>query len=183
MATAEALLTAEEYARLPDDWQPTELVRGRVVPVNMPYPRHGEICACIVSLLWRHLEDHPSGRIVSNDSGIVTERDPDTVRGADVAFYSYEDVPKGPLPQRYLTAVPRLVFEVRSPSDRWKDLLAKTVEYLNAGVMVVCVLDPDTQTVHVYRPDQPDQTFAADQELPLPDLLPGFQVRVGRFFE
>ena len=42
MATAEALLTAEEYYLLPDDGQPTELVRGRVVPVNMPSPSHEE---------------------------------------------------------------------------------------------------------------------------------------------
>ena len=35
------------------------------------------------------------GRVVTNDSGIVTQRDPDTVRGADVAYYSYARLPKG----------------------------------------------------------------------------------------
>src|SRR5262245_41468390 len=39
----ERLLTAEEYLLLPDDGIPNELVRGRVVEVGVPTPRHGEI--------------------------------------------------------------------------------------------------------------------------------------------
>ena len=64
--------------------------------------------------------------------------DPDTVRGADVAFYSYSRMPRGPLPPGYLPVPPELVFEVRLPriagamySPRWS-------RYLDAGVSVVC---------------------------------------------
>ena len=42
MATAEALLTAEEYRLLPDNGQATEMVCGRAEPVNMPPPSHEE---------------------------------------------------------------------------------------------------------------------------------------------
>jgi hypothetical protein len=60
-----------------------------------------------------HLDRHDTGRLVGNDSGVVTEHEPDTVRGADVAYYSYERIPRGPLPRgRYLTVMPELVFEV-----------------------------------------------------------------------
>ena len=48
--------------------------------MNVPTPRHGEICVQISYLLRRFLEDHPLGRVVSNDSGVRTERDPDTMR-------------------------------------------------------------------------------------------------------
>lgn len=183
MATAEALLTAEEYGLLPDNGQPTELVRGRVVPMNMPFPRHGEICSRIDRLVGSFVEAHDLGRVVCNDSGVITGRDPDTVRGADVAFYSYARVPRGPLPERqYLPVAPELVFEVRSPGDRWRDILAKVVEYLDAGVIAVCVLDPVPQTAHLYYADQPEQICTADQELVLPDILGDFRVPVGRFF-
>ena len=37
------LLTAEAYGRLPDDGQPTELVRGIVVKLPYSYPRQGQI--------------------------------------------------------------------------------------------------------------------------------------------
>jgi Uma2 family endonuclease len=184
MATvAEALLTAEEYAELPDDGPPTELVRGRIVPMNMPAPRHGQVCARTVYLLQRYMEDRPLGHVVSNDTGVITGRDPDTVRGADVAFYSYERVPRGPLPRRYLPVVPELVFEVRSATDRWPEVLTKVAEYLRAGVVIVCVLDEKAETAHVYRADEPPQAFAAGQELTLPEVLPEFRVPVGRFFE
>jgi Uma2 family endonuclease len=183
MAIAEALLTAEEYAQLPDNGQPTELVRGRVVPVNVPAPRHGEICVKIVRLLGRFLDEKDLGRLVSNDSGVITERDPDTVRGGDVAFYSYARVPQGPLPKGYLPVVPELVFEVRSPTDNWGKILTKVGEYLEAGVTLVCVLDDRTESAHVYRADQPVQVFAPEQELTLPEALPGFRALVKRFFE
>src|SRR5262249_5735735 len=89
MTVAEALLTAAEFRQLPDDGQRRELVRGKVVVMNVPAPRHGQICVKVVRILGRFLDAHDLGHLVSNDSGVVTERDPDTVRGADVSFYSY----------------------------------------------------------------------------------------------
>jgi Uma2 family endonuclease len=183
MATAEALLTAEEYYRLPDNGQPTELIRGRIVPMNMPFPRHGEICARISYLLQRYLEDHELGRVISNDAGVVTERNPDSVRGPDVAFYSYARVPRGPLPEGYLAVAPELVFEVRSAGDRWSEVFAKVAEYLRAGVLVVCVLDPRTERAILLSADQGSQTLTADQDFALPDLLTDLRVPVRRFFE
>ncbi|OAI55149.1 hypothetical protein AYO44_00090 [Planctomycetaceae bacterium SCGC AG-212-F19] len=184
MATAtETLITAEEYGRLPDNGQRTELVRGRIVTLNMPYPRHGEICARIAYLLQRYLEDHDLGRVVANDSGTITERGPDTVRGMDVGYYSFSRVSKGRLPRRYLDVSPELVFEVRSPSDRWPRINAKVGEYLNAGVIAVCVVDEQTETATVFRADDPPQVLRADEELAFPDILPEFRVPVRRFFE
>ena len=72
-AIAEKLLTAEEYFLLPDDGTHKELVRGRIVRMNMPKPRHGQICARIVYLLERFQEDHPLGHVLSNDTGVVTD--------------------------------------------------------------------------------------------------------------
>ncbi len=81
-----ALLTAEQFAQRPDTGYPEELVRGRIVPMTMPKPRHGEICGRAVRILGNFVEDHDLGRVLSNDSGVITERGPDTVRGADVSL-------------------------------------------------------------------------------------------------
>lgn len=183
MATVETLLTAEEYALLPDDGEPTELIRGRVVPVNVPAPRHGYYCNQIGRLIGNFVEDRGLGRVMSNDSGVVTERGPDTVRGADVSYYSYERLPRGDLPEGYLPVSPELVFEIRSPGDRWARILVKVGEYLGAGVVVVCVHDIQTRTLTVYRSDEPQQILREEDELTLPDILPGFRVPVRRFFE
>jgi len=184
MATvAEKLLTAEEFRRLPDDGRRKELVRGKVVFMNVPAPRHGYICANIVGVVRPFVVANRLGRVMSNDSGVRTEDEPDTVRGAGVAFWSFRRLAPGPLPEGYVNPVPELVFEVRSPTDRWAEVLAKVAEYLQAGVDVVCVLDPATQTAHVYGADQPTRVFGADQELTLPEVLGEFRAPVRAFFE
>jgi Uma2 family endonuclease len=184
MAIGTALMTAEEYMALPDSFDvPTELVRGALVKMPPARPRHGQICARIVYLLQRFLEDHDVGLVLSNDSSMVTERDPDTVRGPDVSYYSFERVPKGPLPAGLLDVAPDVVFEVLSPSDRWSEVQEKVAEYLDAGVRAVCIVDDDTRSVHVFWPDSPLRVFKAEDEFALPDTLAGFGAKVQRFFE
>jgi Uma2 family endonuclease len=182
MATTETLLTAEEFALLDDLGGPAELVRGTVQMMNMPNPRHGEVCANVSGLLWSYFRTNPLGRVVGNDAGIVTQHAPDTVRGADVAVYLRDTVAPGPLPQKYLTVVPDVVFEVRSPSDRSSELLAKTAEYLAAGVKAACVLDPDDQRLTIYTERGPARQLANQEAFELPELLGGFRVQVSEFF-
>ena len=183
MAIAEALMTIEEFANRPDPGYPEELVRGRIIALTLPKPRHGQVCTQAVYLRRRFLDEHDLGHVLSNDTGIITARDPDTLRGADVAYYSYVRVPKGPLSKQYLAVPPDFVVEVRSPSDRWSQVLAKVADYLEAGVRVVVVLDPDPETAHLFHADQAVRVLTADDELTLPEMFEGFRVRVRRFFE
>jgi Uma2 family endonuclease len=181
---AERLLTAKEYLQFPANGLFTELVRGRVVHMNPPTPWHGFVCGKVDRIMGGFIENQDLGYPVINDSGILTEHAPDTIRGADFAFYSYHRVPKGTLlKQGYLAVTPDLALEVKSPTDRWKDIWTKVAEYLNAGVSVVCVLDPERMTATVYLPDEPERKFEADDTLTLPSVLPGFSVVVRRFFE
>ncbi len=181
--TVPTLLTAEQFAERPDPGYPEELVRGRIVPMPVPQPRHGQICGNAYFLIRSHMVVSDLGHVLSNDSGVRTERGPDTIRGADVAFYSYARVPKGPLPPGYLQVVPEIVIEVVSPSDRWPKVLAKVAEYLEAGVSAVIVLDDERTLAMIYRADGMTRTLEANDELILPELLPGFAVMVRQFFE
>ena len=147
------LLTAEQFAQRPDPGHPEELVRGRIVPMPVPKPRHGQICGNAYFFIRSHAEANDLGHVLSNNSAVITERGPDTVRGADVAFYSYARVPRGPLPDGYLPVVPELVVEVVSPSDRWANVLAKVAEYLEAGVSAVVLLNDDRRQAQVFRAD------------------------------
>jgi Uma2 family endonuclease len=130
------------------------------------------------------LDYHDIGHLLCNDAPVQTERDPDTMRGADVAYISYERRPRGPLPRdSYIPEVPELIFEVRSPTDRWSKIMIKVGEYIEAGVKKVCVLDEQTHTAHVYSANDPERVLTADEELTFPDILPGFSVKVGELFE
>jgi Uma2 family endonuclease len=183
MATIETLLTAEEYLQLPDNGCPTELVRGKIVAMNIPDFRHGKLCALIVRLIGNYVEDHALGHVLSNNSGVVTERGPDTVRGPDVSFYSYSRIPKGAEPAGYPTVVPEVAVEVRSPSDRWPKVLAKVSEYLDVGVDSVYVVDAQSQSVFIYTADQPSTTLQGSDEVTFPLPLDGLRIAVQRLFE
>jgi Uma2 family endonuclease len=182
VASPPRLITADDYIRMPDDGRRTELRRGVIVFMNFPGFRHGEVCSNILRLVGNYVADHRLGRTLSNDSGIITERNPDTVRGADVTFYSYQRVPKGQSPIGYAGASPEIVFEVVSPSNTRREIARKTGEYLNAGVNVVCVVDPQYKTVNLHYPDLPDKALQGDELLTFVDL-PGFSAPVSRFFE
>lgn len=178
------LITAEQFGRMPNDGTVSELVRGRIVRMPSAFPFHGSVCFEVALAISEHVRPMGLGRVLINDSGVVTERDPDTVRGPNVAFYSKARLPAGELPRgRYLETVPELVVEVRSPSDRWQQILQKVSEYLSAGVSVVVVIDPSSNSANVYRDEGSPESFGPEATLTIPDLLPGFSVPVARFFQ
>jgi Uma2 family endonuclease len=168
---------------LPDDGRQTELVRGNIIELEMPGAQHGKTCGRVALFVGMYNEQHDRGHVFTNDTSVVTERHPDTVRGADVAFVSYGRLPRGPVPLGFLEVAPNVVFEVRSPTDRWKVILQKVTEYFNCGVDCVCVLDPLSETVRVYTPDEPETALHGDNLLEFPQQMPGFSVAVRRFFE
>ena len=96
-----------------------------------PTPRHGQICGK-ADRLRDFADEHDLGHVLCNDSGVITERDPDTVRGADVSFYSYAKVPRGRsagLPGRRARPGRRGPLGGRSLGD----ILTKVEEYLQPG--------------------------------------------------
>jgi Uma2 family endonuclease len=179
--TRTVLLTAEEFARQYGG-QYVELVEGVVKELPMPFPKHGKTCLTIGYLIADHVFKHDLGHVMSNDSFVQTRRGPDTVRGPDVSFYSYERLPRGEVPDGLLPVAPDLVVEVRSPSDTWTEIFAKVSEYLGAGIRAVVVLDAVSTSASVYRAEELQQIFHNGDEMTIPDVLPGFAVVVRRLF-
>ena len=162
-----------------------EFIDGQVTELPMPHPQHGKTCLRAGALLLAHVDQFDLGHACSNDSfvKVPTPADPTRVRGADLCFFSYARVPKGPMPGGLLDATPELVIEVRSPSDTWNEVNEKTEEYLANGVVAVVVLDIDSRTASVYRNPVPNQTVLTDTDtLTIPEVLPGWSVPVAKFF-
>lgn len=176
-----ALMTAEEFARR-HGGEYVELIDGKVEAIPMPKTPHGKACFKAAYLIGGFIEQHGLGLVCTNDTFVLTRRDPDRVRGADVCYWAKDRVPPGDLPD-IITAPPDLVVEVRSPTDTWTKAFAKVVEYLEAGVRVVVLIDPDSATASVYRPEELQQIHDNGDELTLPDVLPGFAAPVRRFFD
>jgi hypothetical protein len=124
--------------------------------------------------MWQFAEPRGLGRIVSNDAGIVVERNPDTVRDPNVAYYSYQRVPHGPLPAGCWPANPELVIENRPRTTGGKTCCKKKRRLFECPVLFA---DQESRKIHVFSPDRECVILHEDDVLTLPDVLPGF---VGR---
>src|SRR5947209_4877241 len=92
------------------------------------------------------------GYVLSNDSAVQTERGPDTIRGADVCYYTSTRWPHDQVGRKVPPVPPDVVIEVYSPSNRPGEMRTKVNEYLAAGVPLVLVVRPDHRTVALWRP-------------------------------
>lgn len=180
---AQQLLTAEEFSRLPNpkDGSLQELIRGVIVTMPPPKGLHGICCSRVNRKIGNFVEAQNLGYTTSNDAGFILHRAPDTVRGPDVAFYSFERVPE--IPEGYFQVAPDLAAEVVSPDDSHSRLLEKTVLYLKHGVRIVWLVDPELRIVSVYRGIDQSRVLEETDTLSGEDVLPGFSCRVAELFE
>jgi Uma2 family endonuclease len=178
-------MTAEEFwewANRPENSNKRfELAAGE--PVEMPPPgeQHGALCSWIAHLLWTFVVRTGAGGVASNDTGLLVQREPDTVRGPDVMLFS-ESLPLDALDRKFSSRVPSLVVEVLSPNDRWDQVNVRIGQYLRRGVPLVWVLHPETRTVTVYRPREIQQVRDETEEVSGEDVLPDLRFRVAELF-
>jgi Uma2 family endonuclease len=179
--TATKLMTAEEFMDLPApaDGSKQELVRGEIVTMPPTKQPHGFAQIRIGWLLMNVVEPNRLGW-VGSESGTITERDPDTVRGPDVYFFSIERMPERPT--GYADIAPDLVVEIRSPSDRSATIREKVREYLAAGTRLVWVVDPETRTVMVYAGNMRGLELDESETITGGEVLPTFTCKVADFF-
>ncbi|MBN9117910.1 MAG: Uma2 family endonuclease [Planctomycetes bacterium] len=188
----EERLTVAEFLKKYGHCSGVELVRGRVVwagrrprpaggGFQMPEFKHGVVCQRAARAISDFVEANKLGWVAINDTFVTVDEENETVRGADVLYVSYARLPQGPIPED-LKVAPDLVVKVRSPTDRWSQLFGKVGEYLGAGVAVVVVVDPNTETVSVYRDDGRQQILTTADALTLPDVLPDFSAPVASLF-
>jgi Uma2 family endonuclease len=175
------LITAEEFALRPDpvDGSKEELVRGEIETMPPTKGRHGLVQGLTYWLLQNFVKPNRLGWVVV-ESGVVLDRDPDTVRGPDVSFYSLGRHPQPP--EDYFEIPPDLAAEVLSPDDRPGRVRDKIAQYLASGVKLVWLVDPETQSVTVYAGTLPGHKLSDTDTLDGGDVLPGFTARIADFF-
>ena len=79
--------------------------------------------------------------------------------------------------KKFLRLCPDFIIEVKSPSDRPNILQAKMKQWITNGVRLAFMLDPETETAHVYRPGQAREIVQGfDNELSGEPVLSGFRL-------
>lgn len=184
-SVAEKLLTAEEFyhfSHLPEnDDRLLELERGEVVEMSRPGKRHGLVCNNVGGILRNYAIAKKKGYVCSNDTGVVVERDPDTVRGPDIVFFedakAFDEVD-----EKYGDVPPVLAVEVLSPNDSMGKVNRRVKEQLLFGTKMVWVLDPEALNVTVYQLGKDYSLLEAGDEITGQEVLPDFRCAVAEFF-
>ncbi len=156
-----------------------ELERGELVEMVRPGFEHGRIAVNVAATLRAYVKPAQLGQVVV-ETGFYLERNPDTVRGPDVAYFPVEKLPTDPT--RFAEEAPDLAVEVVSPNDRSDALEERVRQFLGAGVTEVWVLYPRTRTLHRFRSDWAE-VLSAGQRIEQVPCLPGFACGLDDFFD
>jgi Uma2 family endonuclease len=73
---------------------------------------------------------------------------------------------------------PDFVIELRSPSDRLQPLQEKMNEYLDCGLRLGWLINPQDNNVEIYRSQQPVEILTLPVSLSGEDVLPGFSLLI-----
>jgi len=196
-------MTVAEFMALPDDGNRHELVRGELRIMPPPKGVHGLIEAAVVAAIDRYLDNKARGLGWNERQGIMARNklagfvaggefgmqftlpdDPNQIRGADAAYVPADQFASVSWDRKeYFPAVPHLVIEVISSSERADDIIEKVQDYLTGGARRVWCLYPARRAVYIHDADGPMRVVrGADAVLTDDDLLPGFSVPLNMVF-
>ena len=93
MAQETRAITADELLHMPDDGYKYELVAGRLRKMTPAGSLHGVVGMRLATTITDHVDRHRLGVTFAADTGFKLASNPDTVRGADVAFVAAARIP------------------------------------------------------------------------------------------
>lgn len=145
------------------------LLRGEPDRVTAQDHRRGEIAARLTWRLAQHVEENGLGTLYTAGTAFELPK-ARRIQTPALAF-----IGKG---HRSQGGAPDLVVELL-PAPGTDRAIAG---WLDSGTRAVLAVDPATRSVKVYRSRTEVRVFGEDDFLEIPDLVPGWSVRVGDLF-
>jgi Uma2 family endonuclease len=176
MATA-GKVTLAEFLALPETEPGSELVDGEVMQKPMPTLAHTIIQHLLSLVIGLYLRSNPIAiagpelRCILGPPGQEEPRLPDFVVIAIARLAGAH----GGDPFR---GAPDLAVEILSPDDRMIRVMEKVQFYLENGVRLVWVINPEARTVMVLSNMTESRILNEDETLDGGDVLPGFSTLV-----
>ncbi len=174
--------TADELLQLPDDGFRYELVKGELVKMAPAGREHGVLAMRIGWRLAQHVEANNLGEVVAAETGFKLASDPDSVRAPDAAFVRRERVAEAGDARGFWSGAPDLAVEVVSPGDTYTEVEDKVLEWLDAGTLMVVVVNPRQRTVTLYRSRSDIVILTQDDILDGKDVVPGWSLPIQELF-
>ena len=181
--TATSNLTLEQFLAMPDTEPAGEYVCGEVIQKPMPDQAHSAIQLYLGMLLYQFLAQTKLGRAGPEWRCIFGPPGRERAFVPDLMYASFARLPHGDArTHRFLRTAPDLAVEVLSPDQPVGPFVDKILFYLRHGVRLVWVVDPATETVLVFAPDEETHLLRVGDVLDGGDVLPGFRVALADIF-
>jgi Uma2 family endonuclease len=182
-AQPQPLLSARDLEQIPDDGFRYELLAGEIRRMPPAGHRHGRVAARFTWRLAQYVETHRLGAVFAAETGFLLSHAPDTVRAPDVSFVRQDRLTVEISDEGFWPGAPDLAVEVVSPSDSFSAVAGKALDWLTAGARAVVLVDPQRSTAALYRSRAEIRILGPDDALEVPDVVPGWSLRVGELFE
>jgi Uma2 family endonuclease len=178
-------LTYEDYLYFPDDGKRHELIDGEHYVTPAPNLKHQTSVLNLSFFLVGFLRSRELGRIWTAPVDVMLS-DHDVVQ-PDLVFLSRERM-KLAADGAKVKGAPDLVVEVLSPSTRRTDAITKRHLYEKYGVREYWLVDPELETIEVYRlingafRREAELSTEREDNLTSP-LFPGLEIALTEIFE
>ena len=173
--------SVEAAARIPESARyRMEVSGGFLVREPRPAALHGVVVMNVIVLLHEQ-QKAGRGRVIA-EAGFRLDESPLVLRGPDAAFIVKERLPAA-VPEGFWTIPPDLAVEVVSPANSASDIQAKVLDYLNAGVALLWVIDPRSRSVMVYHSRSSVRLLTEQDTLDGGTVLPDFSTPVAALFD
>lgn len=128
----------------------------------------------IIAQLWLWNQTTKLGEVFDSSTGFNLPNG--SKRAPDAAWISQENWNQITLEQRkkFPPLCPDFAVELRSPNDNLLKLQSKMQEYVNNGMRLGWLINPENKQVEIYRKGQPKEILNQPRELSGEELLPGF---------
>jgi Uma2 family endonuclease len=177
-------LTYDDFVRFPDDGLRHELIDGEHYVTPSPNDKHQTLLGNLYLLLGSWLRIHPIGKAWLAPFDVVFSRS-DVVE-PDLLYVSNERRARILTPNN-VQGTPELDEEIGSTSTRRRDETVKRALYERAGVSEYWFVDPELESVRVYRRDgdrfaSPVELSAEAGDVLTTPLLPGLELPLADIF-
>lgn len=176
--------TYEDFLLFPDDGKRHEIIDGDHFMTPSPATKHQRASGRLSAAFVNFLKVHPLGEAFAAPFDVILS-DEDIVE-PDLLFVSADR--RAIITDKNVRGAPDLVIEILSETTRKTDEIIKRKLYERYGVAEYWIVDPDLETVKVYRMTDHGYVRAAElsreagDQLATP-LLPDFAVSLAELFE
>lgn len=182
MATAKTQYTPQDLLTMPDGDR-YELVDGHLVEIKVSV-WSSYVAGSIYCTLHTYCEKDRLGWVLPGGTAYQCfAAFQNMVRKPDVSFVCLSRMTvQQAQAEGHCPVVPDLVVEVLSPNDLVYEVDQKVRQYLDAGVRLVWVVNPEQRTVEVHRVAGTGTILRENDEVTGEDVVTGFRCRVSDFF-